>query len=595
MKFSVILSFYDKDSDIEKTYDYLIRQVGTTCELEIIIVNSCEDNSAKERLGKLESALPDNILLVNCSESATKCNLLNAGLTYVSGDYILFVRVGDILNIKLIGTLEKISQNTEPDIISFSCTKAHFEFDMFDDDPFDEHGFIAKNLEKESLIKSYVTNKDISECYFCHAYRKEFIELTGAEFKDEASDEDMVFSYPLLYRAGKVAYTKDHGYCILSKGNQEDIQKRIANRLVSQVNLFQELKDDRYISELYKEEIDYHFISEYYIKNLKLARNTALEEGINLATFEIMQYVCLNLVPKWIENDYIYGLNRDELKLMKLLYRKFESEDELYKELRKDKLVSVVTTTHNRRELLKKSIECILWQTYQNIEYIIVDDCSDDDTRELVEAIDDKRIAYVRNSKNMGVSYSRNQGIIHSNGNYIVYQDDDDFCRLDKVEKEADRLFGLSEEYGIVYCESINHTRRIDGITDLPAIIIPERNKAKVKKEGYIFPALLPKNFITSTAAMFRRKVFEELGGYDENLFAYEDWEVLLKITRDYLAGFIEEPLYDYYQRNNSLISSKDADHRQKIIQSLYHIDKKYEEDRKQFGIETSFKITHNS
>ena len=67
MKISVIIPFFDSKKRIENTYDYLRRQVGCTCELEIVIVNSCNDEKSSERLGKIESDAPEEILLVNIS------------------------------------------------------------------------------------------------------------------------------------------------------------------------------------------------------------------------------------------------------------------------------------------------------------------------------------------------------------------------------------------------------------------------------------------------------------------------------------------------------------------------------------------------
>ena len=253
--------------------------------------------------------------------------------------------------------------------------------------------------------------------------------------------------------------------------------------------------------------------------------------------------------------------------------------------------ISVITATYNRCDRIKESIECILRQSYQYFEYIIVDDGSEDETERVVKSFDDPRIKFIKNSENRGLCYSRNVGIRETSGRYVVCQDDDDYCRLDKLEKTLNVFMSLSDDYGMVYCESINHARRLAGNTEAPAIIIPAREMSDVRKSGYIFPALLSRNFITSTAALMRKDYMEEVGLYDEELFAYEDWDIYLRISRKYEVAFVREPLYDYYQRSGTLISNKDSEHRSKVLKSLYEIDQKFVEDRKKYSIETSFKV----
>ena len=82
------------------------------------------------------------------------------------------------------------------------------------------------------------------------------------------------------------------------------------------------------------------------------------------------------------------------------------------------------------------------------------------------------------------------------------------------------------------------------------------------------------------------------MGAFDESLFAYEDWDITLRIARDYEVGIIKEILYDYYQRNNGLASNRDPEHRIKVISSLHAIDVKYKTDMKKYGIESKFVLT---
>ncbi len=591
MKISVIIPVVHGADDIQRSFDYICKQKTKIAEYEVIIANSCQDQNAIFALEAIENRFSDFVALVHMPSEFSKTEVLNAGMQYCSGDYVMFLCPGDAINNKLFGAVEDIIDQDCPDIISFSCTYAHNKFDMFEDDPLEADGFSVMDISEKKNREHYLANGKIDESYFCHIYKKSLLEEGGATFLDNVFDEDVVFVYPLLFKANVVAYTNDHGYCSYRKNSFSKTGDRIAGIMQAQTRLFEKLVTEDGIYSEYKDIIDAHFARKYYIEPLKLVRATDKNDTLSLSVFEVMRYVTLKLVPKWIENDYIFSVSDDEMGMLKLLNKKIESEAELNDTLKKDCLVTVITTTYNRCEKIRESIECILLQSWRNFEYIIVDDGSTDKTEDVVKEFRDSRIKYIKNVKNCGLCHSRNVAINNSTGRFIVCQDDDDFCRLDKIEKEMNCMLSLPDEYGMTYCESINHRRRIEGNIDSPAIVIPDRGKSDIKKSGFIFPALLPGNFITATAALFKRDCIEVVGKYDENLFGYEDWDLYLRISKCYKVAFIKDPMYDYYQRQGTLISNRDPEHRSKILKSLYDIDMKFVEDRKEYGIETSFKV----
>ena len=591
MKISIIIPFDNPKKDIEKTIRFIDAQNIVAGQYELIIVSSLEDEKAKSRLMEIEEKAPDIVAIVNVPEDISRAQLLNTGMEYSSGDYIMFVRAGDAINVHLLQNACKLIDDVQPELISYEMTFAHDKFDMFEDDPISYEDFRHLTFSDVSEKKAFLMGGNVNDSFLCHIYSKALIEDVGVKFEDEAKDEDMVFAYPLFLLAESISFTKDHGYRAYVDDDKENLINRITGRMAAQTRLLELLLGTGELYDTYKDVIDAHFVKEYFIKNLKLARGSCLELELPLPTFEVMQYVTLNLVPKWIENDYLFGLDRDDRKLMLLVNEKFESAKTLNDRLKENAFISVITATYNRCDRIKESIECILRQSYQYFEYIIVDDGSEDETERVVKSFDDPRIKFIKNSENRGLCYSRNVGIRETSGRYVVCQDDDDYCRLDKLEKTLNVFMSLSDDYGMVYCESINHARRLAGNTEAPAIIIPAREMSDVRKSGYIFPALLSRNFITSTAALMRKDYMEEVGLYDEELFAYEDWDIYLRISRKYEVAFVREPLYDYYQRSGTLISNKDSEHRSKVLKSLYEIDQKFVEDRKKYSIETSFKV----
>jgi len=98
--------------------------------------------------------------------------------------------------------------------------------------------------------------------------------------------------------------------------------------------------------------------------------------------------------------------------------------------------ISVIIPTFNRGHLIIKSIKSVLNQTYPNIEILVVDDGSTDNTEKLIKNFDNNRIKYIKIKKNIGASHARNIGIMNASGKYISFQDSDDVYHIDKLEKQ---------------------------------------------------------------------------------------------------------------------------------------------------------------
>lgn len=101
--------------------------------------------------------------------------------------------------------------------------------------------------------------------------------------------------------------------------------------------------------------------------------------------------------------------------------------------------VSVIIPTHNRSELLYSAITSVLNQTFQDFEIIVVDDCSGDNTPEIVSKLNNKRIKYIRNEINKGEAEARNTGIMNSDSEYIAFLDDDEWLP-EKLTLQVDLL-----------------------------------------------------------------------------------------------------------------------------------------------------------
>ncbi len=198
--------------------------------------------------------------------------------------------------------------------------------------------------------------------------------------------------------------------------------------------------------------------------------------------------------------------------------------------------VSVIIPTYNREGSILRSVESVLAQTYPDFELWIIDDGSTDETGRVVLSIADDRIRYHKCPQNRGVAAARNEGIRLAQYDYVAFQDSDDFWRADKLEKQM-RVFEEKPECGLVYC-AFEGTK-----SDGSKVVIPPPSMSREDKQGRIYGQLLQANVIDAPTAVIRKACLAKVGGFDTSLQCLEDWELFLRIAKEYEIGFVEEAL----------------------------------------------------
>lgn len=206
--------------------------------------------------------------------------------------------------------------------------------------------------------------------------------------------------------------------------------------------------------------------------------------------------------------------------------------------------VSVIIPTYNRANLIEKSVRSVLNQTYKNIELIIVDDGSSDNTEEIIKSINDTRIIYHK-QENGGQSKARNNGVLLSTADYIAFHDSDDVWRENKLERQMSYI-KENPQYGMVYCSFLKHMPHDEAIT------IPNSNLIG-ETEGDMFLTLLVNNKISTQTMLLKKDLFLESGGFDLSLRCLEDWEFALRFSESYHIGYVDEILVDVYQQPGSV------------------------------------------
>ena len=198
--------------------------------------------------------------------------------------------------------------------------------------------------------------------------------------------------------------------------------------------------------------------------------------------------------------------------------------------------VSIIIPTYNRAYCIERSIRSVLEQTYREFELLIVDDGSSDNTRDVVNSIEDERIRYIQMPDNKGASAARNEGIRQAAYEYIAFQDSDDVWKPDKLEKQM-QILSENPRVGMVYCAYECH-REGESI-----VIVPDEEMSLHDKQGDIYIKLLCRNTVGAPTDLARKECFAKAGLFCESMTCLEDWELFVRIAKEYEILFLEEPL----------------------------------------------------
>jgi glycosyltransferase involved in cell wall biosynthesis len=197
---------------------------------------------------------------------------------------------------------------------------------------------------------------------------------------------------------------------------------------------------------------------------------------------------------------------------------------------KKHPLVSIIIPTYNRGWVLKEAVDSVLTQDFRDFELIIVDDGSTDDTPKLLDGYSQK--ATIIRQKNAGVSAARNRGVVSATGQFNAFLDSDDLWLPQKLSRQVaffeshpDALICQTEEIWIRNGVRVNPKKR------------------HKKESGRFFERSLGLCLVSPSAVMLHRRVFDEVGFFDETLPACEDYDLWLRIGCRYPVYLIETPL----------------------------------------------------
>ncbi len=228
--------------------------------------------------------------------------------------------------------------------------------------------------------------------------------------------------------------------------------------------------------------------------------------------------------------------------------------------------VSVIVPSYNAEAFIAETIDSVLHQTFDDLELLVVDDGSTDRTVEIVEGYGDA-VRLIR-QENAGVCVARNHGIAAARGAFICLLDHDDFWFPHKLARQL-RAFEEYPQAGVVFSRFILWERDKHGAFSCPSRFLLTDYEDGIDPEysGWIYHQFLLDCWMLTSTAMFRAEVFDRCGVFDEALPFSEDWDLWLRISRDYPMVRLSRPtaLYRQHQAQGNRVV-RGVDYRSQLL-----------------------------
>jgi glycosyltransferase involved in cell wall biosynthesis len=226
--------------------------------------------------------------------------------------------------------------------------------------------------------------------------------------------------------------------------------------------------------------------------------------------------------------------------------------------------VAAIIPCFNHGRYLAEAVESVLAQTYSEVELVVVNDGSTDDTKAVASSFGE-RIRYLEH-ENRGLCASRNRAIEETESEYIAFLDADDRWQPEKLARqipllEADPRVGLVHTDGLI-CTEQGVGERILAAAEPSSL------------SGELFERLLLGNPILGPSVVARRSCLDKVGLFDENLGGCGDWDLWLRICRRWKAAYVAEPLLLYRRHTEAVSMSEDHDYM--LADSLRVLDKAF-------------------
>lgn len=232
--------------------------------------------------------------------------------------------------------------------------------------------------------------------------------------------------------------------------------------------------------------------------------------------------------------------------------------------------VSVVMPNYNGEKYLKESIESVLNQTYNDFEFLIIDDASTDSSKDIIESFNDSRIVAYYSKKNRNVAYTANIGLKKARGRYIARIDSDDIWELDKLEKQI-RFMDNNPQYGVCFTKihlidenTVIADKKYEELCSLFNSVENMTQKEWVQHFFYIG------NCLCNPSSLIRKSVIDDIGYYNIAYVPAQDFELWTRVVIKYPIYVLDEKLIKYRWTENENKISGNSNGREFAFLNVY-------------------------
>lgn len=544
-KISVIIPVYNAEEYLERCLDSVCGQ--TLKDIEILCINDCSTDNSLEILNRYAQK-DSRIFVIDCKVNGGESKARNLGIEKASGGFIAFVDNDDFIDLDFYEKLYKKAKETNADMVKGDVVTVEYN-----------------GKPRQSYLHPVLKQTKNKWCFNCEwwsaIYRTTIIKNNEIRLPEGyILGGDVLFLTEALYYANKLQLVDDTAYHWIRRENSGESAVLNKEKMLSALTISDNIQKN--INVWYSQhQIDaesYDIITKngLWLMEDHIFRNDQPECKKICAEHFIMYYQnCRrkNIVEIYLQEKLPY-LYLSIIKTKKEeLYNKIlmiKDRDDLVKKNKLAKMrintmkeypkVSIIIPVYNVELYLKRCLNSVCNQTLKELEIICVNDCSMDNSFEILKeyAQKDARIKIIDFKENKGVSAARNAGISSSRGEYIGFVDADDYIELDFYEK----LYTKAREVGAdivkanVEIHKVNNTKYLDSLNNEIS------SNGKFYFLCYFF-----------TAIYSRKMLLENDIKFPEGYCLGEDVYFLsCAVIHANTVDFINNTLYYYMRRENS-------------------------------------------